>query len=86
MSVRLFKRLPAPLLLGLAILALMAAFAIAPGAFTPYDPLGFDFSALLGSPPKKSRVSAAPVLLLFFTAVIRVCAAAVCVRCQCCRR
>ena len=25
----------------------MAAFAIAPGFFTPYDPLGFDFSALL---------------------------------------
>ena len=47
---RLFKRLPAPLLLGLAILALMAAFAIAPGAFTPYDPLGFDFSALLAAP------------------------------------
>ena len=46
------KRPPAPLLGGLAILAVMTAFAIAPGVFAPYDPLAFDFTALLAPPSR----------------------------------
>ena len=44
------KRPPAPLLGGMGILAVMVAFAVAPDVFTPYDPLGFDFGALLAAP------------------------------------
>ena len=44
------KRPPAPLLGGLCILLVMVAFAVAPDLFTPYDPLAFDFGALLAPP------------------------------------
>ena len=46
----MLRRIPAPLLGGAAILLVLAAFAIAPGAIAPYDPLAFDFSALLAPP------------------------------------
>jgi peptide/nickel transport system permease protein len=44
------RRIPVPLWAGLAILAVMAAFAIAPDAIAPYDPLAFDFAAVLAPP------------------------------------
>lgn len=43
-------RLPAPLMAGAAILAILLAFSAAPNAFTPYDPIAFDFGALLAPP------------------------------------
>jgi peptide/nickel transport system permease protein len=46
----MLRRIPAPLLGGAAILLVLAAFALAPGAVAPYDPLAFDFSALLAPP------------------------------------
>lgn len=39
-----------PLLAGAVILVILAAFAAAPGLFTPYNPLDFDFAALLAPP------------------------------------
>ena len=39
-----------PLWIGTATIVLMLACAIAPGAFAPYDPLAFDYSALLKPP------------------------------------
>lgn len=44
------RRVPGPLYAGIAILAVFLAFAAAPGLFLPYDPLGFDFNALLAPP------------------------------------
>ena len=49
------RRLPRPLIAGLAILAVMALWAIAPRLFTPYDPLGFDYNALL-APPSRAHL------------------------------
>jgi peptide/nickel transport system permease protein len=46
------RRLPLPLIAGLVILAAMAAMALAPRLFAPYDPLGFDFGALLAAPSR----------------------------------
>jgi len=46
----MFLRIPAPLLGGALILLVLAVFALAPGLVTPYDPLAFDFSALLAPP------------------------------------
>jgi peptide/nickel transport system permease protein len=43
-------RIPAPLLGGICILLVLAVFALAPGVVAPYDPLAFDFSALLAPP------------------------------------
>ena len=43
-------RLPLPLQAGLAILALVLACALFPAALAPYDPLAFDFAALLQAP------------------------------------
>jgi peptide/nickel transport system permease protein len=44
------RRLPLPLLTGAVILAVFVAFAVAPEMFAPYDPLAFDFEALLAPP------------------------------------
>ncbi len=44
------RRGRAPLATGLAILAVLLAFTAFPGRFAPYDPLGFDFAALLAPP------------------------------------
>ena len=44
------RRLTAPLLAGAAVLLVLLAFAIAPGAFAPHDPLAFDFMALSAPP------------------------------------
>jgi len=46
----MLRRIPAPLLGGAAILLVLATFAVAPGVIAPYDPLAFDFSALLAPP------------------------------------
>lgn len=43
-------RLPAPLLGGIAILLAMLASAAVPGVFAPYDPLVFDYNAMLAGP------------------------------------
>ncbi len=40
----------APLALGLALLAVVVLCAVAPDAIAPYDPLGFDYDALLQAP------------------------------------
>ena len=42
--------LPRPLLLGGGILALSLAFAFLPSLFAPYDPVAFDYVALLAPP------------------------------------
>jgi len=41
---------PAPLALGAAIVVLMLVCATAPGAIAPYDPIAFDYTALLAPP------------------------------------
>ncbi|MBU6498846.1 MAG: ABC transporter permease [Rhodospirillales bacterium] len=47
---RRIAHLPAPLLAGAALLLLVLLCALAPGLLAPYDPLGFDYSALLAPP------------------------------------
>ena len=42
--------IPAPLALGAAIVALILFCAVAPGVIAPYDPLAFDYTALLAPP------------------------------------
>ena len=44
-----------PLVAGCLLLAVMLAFAAVPGWFTPYDPLEFDFAALM-APPSAAHV------------------------------
>jgi peptide/nickel transport system permease protein len=44
-----------PLMLGLAILAVILACAIAPEAIAPYDPLAFDYN-FLESPPSRAHL------------------------------
>ncbi len=44
------KRLPASLIVGLAILLLLLACAVFPRGIAPYNPLSFDYSALLAPP------------------------------------
>jgi peptide/nickel transport system permease protein len=44
------KRVPAPLLGGAAMLFVLLLFAVVPWLFTPYDPLAFDYEALLAAP------------------------------------
>jgi peptide/nickel transport system permease protein len=44
------RHVRAPLVAGLLILAALLAFAAFPAWFAPYDPLGFDFTALLAPP------------------------------------
>ncbi len=44
-----------PLAIGCLLLAVMLAFAAVPGWFTPYDPLEFDFGALM-APPSAAHV------------------------------
>ena len=44
------SRLPVALLAGLTLLAFLVLAAVAPGLIVPYDPLAFDYSALLQSP------------------------------------
>jgi len=46
------RRINASLAIGLAILALLAAFALAPQLFAPYDPLAFDYTALTAPPSR----------------------------------
>ena len=48
-------RLPAPLLAGAAILLALLVCAVAPGTVAPYDPLAFDFAALL-QPPGRAHL------------------------------
>lgn len=43
-------RLPVPLLVGVVILLALLLCAVAPGVVAPYDPLAFDFAALLQPP------------------------------------
>jgi peptide/nickel transport system permease protein len=52
-TARAFRRstsLPFPLIVGAAIIALMLVCAAAPSFLAPYDPLAFDYSALLKPP------------------------------------
>jgi len=42
--------IPAPLAIGAAIVLLLLLCALAPGALAPYDPLAFDYNALLQPP------------------------------------
>jgi peptide/nickel transport system permease protein len=49
-ALRLSPSLPVPLIVGAAIIALMLVCAAAPGFLAPYDPLAFDYSALLKPP------------------------------------
>ena len=44
------RALPEPLILGGAILAISLALAVVPSLFAPYDPVAFDYVALLASP------------------------------------
>jgi peptide/nickel transport system permease protein len=44
------RRLPGSLVAGLAILLLLLACAVFPRGIAPYDPLGFDYQALLAPP------------------------------------
>jgi peptide/nickel transport system permease protein len=46
------RRLPAPLFGGALILLVLAVFVAVPGMVAPYDPLTFDFSALLAPPSR----------------------------------
>ncbi len=43
-------RLPFPLIAGLGILVLLLLCALLPGAIAPYDPLAFDYTAMLAAP------------------------------------
>ena len=43
-------RVPVPLAAGLLILLALLVCAVAPGLVAPYDPLGFDYTALLQAP------------------------------------
>ena len=45
-----FARIPFPLLAGILILLALLFCAVAPGLIAPYDPLGFDYDALLQAP------------------------------------
>ena len=47
---RFLARVPRPLLGGSAILFVLLLFAVMPEVFAPYDPIGFDFNALLAPP------------------------------------
>jgi peptide/nickel transport system permease protein len=47
---RRLARMPATFLAGLAILAVSTLFAVAPQLFSPYDPLAFDYQAILHAP------------------------------------
>ena len=49
-TLRRTSYLPFPLLIGAAIIVLMLVCAAAPGWLAPYDPLAFDYSALLKPP------------------------------------
>jgi peptide/nickel transport system permease protein len=49
------RRVPLPLAGGILILLVLAMFAVAPDIFAPYDPLAFDFNALL-SPPTRAHL------------------------------
>ena len=49
-SLRRSPSLPAPLALGAAIVTLILICAVAPGVIAPYDPLAFDYTALLAPP------------------------------------
>jgi peptide/nickel transport system permease protein len=49
-AVRRAASAPLPLIVGAAIVALMLIAAAAPGWLAPYDPLAFDYSALLHPP------------------------------------
>ena len=49
------RGLPAPLAAGVAILLGMALCAVAPGLVAPYDPLAFDYNALL-QPPSRAHL------------------------------
>ena len=51
----MIRALPAPLAAGLLILAFIALCAFAPGAVAPYDPLAFDYGALL-QPPSRAHL------------------------------
>ena len=44
------RALPGPLILGGAILAISLALAVVPSLFAPYDPVAFDYVALLAPP------------------------------------
>ena len=50
MARRRVADIPLPLAVGAAIVALLLLCTIAPGALAPYDPLAFDYSALLQPP------------------------------------
>ncbi len=45
-------RLPVPLLAGAVLLLALLACAVAPGLVAPYDPLAFDYAALLQAPSR----------------------------------
>jgi peptide/nickel transport system permease protein len=50
MTARQWRRIPFPTYLGAAILAVIVVCALAPQLVAPYDPLAFDFGALLQPP------------------------------------
>ena len=50
MRTRKWKRIPSPTYLGAAILIVIGVCAVAPKFVAPYDPLAFDFGALLQAP------------------------------------
>ena len=52
---RVIGRVPAPLLAGVAILLALLLCAAAPGTVAPYDPLAFDYAALL-QPPGRAHL------------------------------
>ena len=45
-----FRPFDLPLLLGLALIALLLVCAVAPNRMAPYDPQAFDYNALLAPP------------------------------------
>jgi peptide/nickel transport system permease protein len=49
------RSIPLPLAGGMLILLVLVLFAVAPATFAPYDPLAFDFNALL-SPPSRTHL------------------------------
>ena len=46
----MIRRLPVPMLAGVVVLLGLLLCAVAPGVVAPYDPLAFDFAALLQAP------------------------------------
>ena len=52
---RVIGRVPVPLLAGVAILLALLLCAAAPGTVAPYDPLAFDYAALL-QPPGRAHL------------------------------